>query len=72
MGWDLLPWVYVSDLFQTRTSYYRLASLNAAQRLFSSFLSLSSFFSVHRRLTPARADFVPSQVTPNLVSALGY
>jgi hypothetical protein len=55
-----------------RTCCRRLANANAAQRLCSSLLSLSSFFSVRCRLTPARANFVFSEATPNFVSALSY
>ena len=35
MGWGPLPWVYVSDIFPTRTRHYGLALASASQWLFS-------------------------------------
>ena len=35
MGWGPLPWVYVSDIFPTRTRHYGLATASASQWLFS-------------------------------------
>lgn len=35
MGWGPLPWVYVSDIFPTRTRHYGLAVASASQWLFS-------------------------------------
>ncbi|TCD61908.1 hypothetical protein EIP91_007722 [Steccherinum ochraceum] len=51
MGWGPLPWVYVSDIFNTRTRHYGLAVASASQWLF---------------------NFVLSQVTPKLITDLGY
>ena len=31
MGWGPLPWVYVSDIFPTRTRHYGLATASASQ-----------------------------------------
>ena len=39
MGWGPLPWVYVSDIFPTRTRHYGLATASASQWLFSKFSS---------------------------------
>ena len=38
MGWGPLPWVYVSDIFPTRTRHYGLATASASQWLFSACL----------------------------------
>ncbi|KZP08180.1 general substrate transporter [Athelia psychrophila] len=35
MGWGPLPWVYVSDIFPTRTRHYGLATASASQWLFN-------------------------------------
>ncbi|EDR12046.1 uncharacterized protein LACBIDRAFT_183424 [Laccaria bicolor S238N-H82] len=35
MGWGPLPWVYVSDIFPTRTRHYGLALASASQWLFN-------------------------------------
>ncbi len=35
MGWGPLPWVYVSDIFPTRTRHYGLAMASASQWLWS-------------------------------------
>ncbi|KAF9019792.1 general substrate transporter [Hymenopellis radicata] len=35
MGWGPLPWVYVSDIFPTRTRHYGLATASASQWLWS-------------------------------------
>ncbi|KAI0699622.1 general substrate transporter [Cerioporus squamosus] len=35
MGWGPLPWVYVSDIFPTRTRHYGLAAASASQWLFN-------------------------------------
>ncbi|KAF9457605.1 general substrate transporter [Collybia nuda] len=35
MGWGPLPWVYVSDIFPTRTRHYGLALASATQWLFN-------------------------------------
>ncbi|EJF60620.1 general substrate transporter [Dichomitus squalens LYAD-421 SS1] len=35
MGWGPLPWVYVSDIFPTRTRHYGLAVASASQWLFN-------------------------------------
>lgn len=37
MGWGPLPWVYVADIFPTRTRHYGLAVASASQWLFSKF-----------------------------------
>jgi len=39
MGWGPLPWVYVSDIFPTRTRHYGLALASASQWLFNFVLS---------------------------------
>ncbi|EIN08656.1 general substrate transporter [Punctularia strigosozonata HHB-11173 SS5] len=39
MGWGPLPWVYVSDIFPTRTRHYGLATASATQWLFNFVLS---------------------------------
>ena len=39
MGWGPLPWVYVSDIFPTRTRHYGLALASASQWLWSASLS---------------------------------
>ena len=35
MGWGPLPWVYVSDIFPTRTRHYGLSVASGSQWLFS-------------------------------------
>jgi len=35
MGWGPLPWVYVSDIFPTRTRHYGLALASASQWLWN-------------------------------------
>lgn len=35
MGWGPLPWVYVSDIFPTKTRHYGLALASSSQWLFS-------------------------------------
>jgi len=37
MGWGPLPWVYVSDIFPTRTRHYGLAMGSASQWLWSTY-----------------------------------
>jgi MFS family permease len=37
MGWGPLPWVYVSDIFPTRTRHYGMALASASQWLFSEY-----------------------------------
>lgn len=39
MGWGPLPWVYVSDIFPTRTRHYGLALASASQWLWSFVIS---------------------------------
>ncbi|TCD61909.1 hypothetical protein EIP91_007723 [Steccherinum ochraceum] len=39
LGWGALPWVYVSDIFPTRTRHYGLATASASQWLFNFVLS---------------------------------
>ncbi|KAI0795976.1 general substrate transporter [Abortiporus biennis] len=39
MGWGPLPWVYVSDIFNTRTRHYGLSIASASQWLFNFVLS---------------------------------
>ncbi|KAI0031293.1 general substrate transporter [Vararia minispora EC-137] len=39
MGWGPLPWVYVSDIFPTRTRHYGLAVASASQWLFNFVIS---------------------------------
>ncbi|EMD30388.1 hypothetical protein CERSUDRAFT_101351 [Gelatoporia subvermispora B] len=39
MGWGPLPWVYVADIFPTRTRHYGLAVASASQWLFNFVLS---------------------------------
>ncbi|KAI0338839.1 general substrate transporter [Trametopsis cervina] len=39
MGWGPLPWVYVADIFPTRTRHYGLATASASQWLFNFVLS---------------------------------
>ncbi|KAI0738375.1 general substrate transporter [Daedaleopsis nitida] len=39
MGWGPLPWVYVSDIFPTRTRHYGLSAASASQWLFNFCLS---------------------------------
>ncbi|CAL1703037.1 unnamed protein product [Somion occarium] len=39
MGWGPLPWVYVSDIFNTRTRHLGLATASASQWLFNFVLS---------------------------------
>ncbi|CCM06396.1 uncharacterized protein FIBRA_08655 [Fibroporia radiculosa] len=39
LGWGPLPWVYVADIFPTRTRHYGLATASAAQWLFNFVLS---------------------------------
>jgi MFS family permease len=43
MGWGPLPWVYVADIFPTRTRHYGLAVASATQWLFSSSKGFLSF-----------------------------
>jgi hypothetical protein len=37
MGWGPLPWVYVADIFPTRTRHYGMAVASASQWLWSKF-----------------------------------
>ena len=37
MGWGPLPWVYVSDIFPTRTRHYGLSVASGSQWLFSKY-----------------------------------
>lgn len=39
MGWGPLPWVYVSDIFPTRTRHFGLATASASQWLFNFIVS---------------------------------
>jgi len=39
LGWGPLPWVYVADIFPTRTRHYGLATASASQWLFNFVLS---------------------------------
>ncbi|EKM57341.1 uncharacterized protein PHACADRAFT_255054 [Phanerochaete carnosa HHB-10118-sp] len=39
MGWGPLPWVYVSDIFPTRTRHYGLATASASQWFFNFIVS---------------------------------
>ncbi|KAH9915633.1 general substrate transporter [Amylocystis lapponica] len=39
LGWGPLPWVYVTDIFPTRTRHYGLATASASQWLFNFVLS---------------------------------
>lgn len=43
-----LPWVYVSDIFPTRTRHYGLATASASQWLFSASVPLSVTSLAHR------------------------
>jgi MFS family permease len=43
MGWGPLPWVYVSDIFPTRTRHYGLAVASASQWLWSKSFSCAAF-----------------------------
>lgn len=45
MGWGPLPWVYVSDIFPTRTRHYGLALASASQWLFSVYFSIPMLLS---------------------------
>ena len=76
MGWGPLPWVYVSDIFPTRTRHYGLATASASQLLFSECLVRFVLFGFFHRCFGANyfapVDFVLSKVTPTLVTDLGY
>jgi len=37
MGWGPVPWIYVADIFPTRTRHYGLALANSSQWLSSEF-----------------------------------
>ena len=39
MGWGPLPWVYVSDIFPTRTRHFGLATASASQWFFNFIVS---------------------------------
>ena len=69
MGWGPLPWVYVSDIFPTRTRHYGLALASASQWLFSKSCIL---FVSSNMLMNAPTDFVVSKVTPTMITDLGY
>ena len=64
-----LPWVYVSDIFPTRTRHYGLAFASASQWLWSTF---QYRFCLNNPLQREPTDFVVSKVTPNLYTLLGY
>jgi hypothetical protein len=69
MGWGPLPWVYVSDIFPTRTRHYGLAVASSSQWLWSmSFLSLAQA----RFSSSTFLDFVVSKATPTIHTRLGY
>lgn len=65
-------WVYVADIFPTRTRHYGLATASASQWLFSTFLHARYACSHADSDHFASADFVLSKVTPTLVTDLGY
>jgi hypothetical protein len=73
MGWGPLPWIYVADIFPTRTRHYGLAVASASQWLWSAFL-----FLVGMPLTYSPSpcnncvDFVVSKQTPTIITDLGY
>ena len=69
-GWGPLPWVYVSDIFPTRTRHYGLATASASQWLWSK--SCSEIIPCKIPLTWISADFVVAKVTPLMISNLGY
>ncbi|KAJ3898373.1 general substrate transporter [Lentinula edodes] len=70
MGWGPLPWVYVSDIFPTRTRHYGLAVASASQWLWIASLLISrhqfhlTFF--------CRQDFVVSHQTLLIEQHLGF
>lgn len=67
-GWGPLPWIYVSDIFPTRTRHYGLSTASASQWLWSKSCQQFSY-SPH---TDVSADFVVAKVTPQMISNLGY
>ncbi|KAH0835440.1 metallo-dependent hydrolase [Lanmaoa asiatica] len=68
MGWGPLPWVYVSDIFPTRTRHYGLAVASGSQWLWSTYSDPSSV--LPRSNYPL--DFVVSKLTPTIEANLGY
>jgi len=66
MGWGPLPWVYVADIFPTRTRHYGLALASSSQWMWSEFSI--SFYELYSSIQ----DFVVSKVTPMLITKLGY
>ena len=64
-------WVYVSDIFPTRTRHYGLSTASASQWLFSASLPPPTPRTLLTDRSP-HADFVLSKVTPTLVTDLGY
>jgi hypothetical protein len=61
MGWGPLPWVYVSDIFPTRTRHYGLAVASCTQWLWSAFSPVllsnaRSLISILRRLRRVEGD----------------
>ncbi|KAG6835767.1 hypothetical protein H0H93_014874, partial [Arthromyces matolae] len=58
-GWGPLPWVYVSEIFPTRTRHYGVAVASSSQWLWSG-------------LTIYALDFVVTKVTPQMITNLGY
>lgn len=52
LGWGPLPWVYVADIFPTRTRHIGLAVASASQWLFSTFC----FFFVSLKRRPRLGD----------------
>ncbi len=69
MGWGPLPWVYVSDIFPTRTRHYGLAVASSSQWLWSMFFLA---FAQARFSSSIFLDFVLAKVTPTIHSRLGY
>jgi hypothetical protein len=65
-----LPWVYVSDIFPTRTRHYGLALASSSQWLWSKSL-YASRAGMDNELF-CYPDFVVSKVTPQMITNLGY
>ncbi|KAJ2989388.1 hypothetical protein NUW54_g8800 [Trametes sanguinea] len=42
LGWGPIPWVYVADIFSTRTHHYGLAAASASQWLFSELMNYAA------------------------------
>lgn len=71
IGWGPVPWIYVSDIFPTRTRHYGLSVGSGTEWLFSTRI-LSPRFQDFPWKIYLFADFVITKITPTMQSHLGW